>query len=404
MLANVIQPPPFGEKSVVITDNTTTNVDVSRYSNLRVVANVIPRTYGAVWAGTSNPSWSRTDDAANFSDPNPYYAGMNGLPSSPFDGIMPWAGMRRVTDSAAGELVEIPKFYYKWTRGTSDDSMQLQISMTQQPGFYCSPAHADRGDNVGERDYVYIGRYHCTSDYTSKAGVKPLGSTTKSTFRTGIHNLGNYIWQNDYALFWTVRMLYLVEFAHWDCQSKIGMGAGTSADGDNMGYTDDMPYHTGTTVTDRTSNGGTQYRYIEGLWDNVLDIIDGIYFSSYNKYCIKNPANFSDSQNGTYVGSRANLYSDFYKNFSNENVSGYEYAIYPKTAGQGATEDTYICDIVYNNVVGTMVYSGGLYRSSVNIKTFGLFYYNSDNNASYTNAKVGSRLMALPSQRLTSAT
>ena len=72
--------------------------------------------YGAEWAGGSSPVWTRTDAAANFADPNPYYSGMSGTPSSPFDDILPWSGLRRVTDSAAGELVEIPKFYYKWTR------------------------------------------------------------------------------------------------------------------------------------------------------------------------------------------------------------------------------------------------------------------------------------------------
>lgn len=74
------------------------------------VVNADAPIYGAEWAGTSDPSWTRTDAASSFSDPNPYHAGMSTTPSSPFDNISPWKDLVVSEDSEAGTLVSIPKF------------------------------------------------------------------------------------------------------------------------------------------------------------------------------------------------------------------------------------------------------------------------------------------------------
>lgn len=119
--------------------------------------------------------------------------------------------MTKVTDSAAGTLVQIPKFWYKWTK--SGNTLKLQIADGETNGFYVSPAHANRGDGSGERDIVYVGRYHCASGYKSTTGVAQQTNITRSAARSGIHNLGTTIWQFDYAMRVTIQMLYLVEFS-----------------------------------------------------------------------------------------------------------------------------------------------------------------------------------------------
>lgn len=354
--------------------------------------------YGAEWAGGSDSSWVRTDDAVGFSAPNPYYSGMSTTPSSPFDNIMPWSGMRRVTDASAGELVEIPKFYYKWTR--DGIKMKLQISMSQFDGSHVSPAHMDRGDGVGERDYAYIGRYHCASDYKSKTGVKPKASETRSSFRSSIHNLGANIWQNDYAMWWTINMLYLVEFANWNSQVMIGYGAGNNSSTENMGASDNMGYHTGTMKSSRTTYGvGVQYRYIEDLWGNVRDFCDGIYFVNDSSiYAIKNPADFSDSANGSLVGSCGTSYGVI-KSWTTPTVTGFEYALYPETVMSGqVSSNSYVCDVVYDYAnSGTALFTGGNYEHAVE---WGKFFLNRSAPSSWTSNNVGSRLMVLPPSRL----
>ena len=354
--------------------------------------------YGAEWAGTSDPSWVRTDAAVGFANPNPYYSGMSTTPSSPFDNIMPWSGMRRVTDANAGELVEIPKFYYKWTR--DGIKMKLQISMSQFDGSHVSPAHADRGDGVGERDYVYVGRYHCsTSDYKSTSGVKPKASITRATARTNIHNLGSSIWQQDFALWWTIKMLYLVEFANWNSQLKIGYNSGNNSSTENCGASDNMPYHTGTMETSRTSYGvGCQYRYMEDLWGNVRDWCDGIYFvNDASMYIVKNPSYFSDSANGVLVGACQKNYGIVQK-WTTPTAVGYEYALYPSQYSLAVSPSTYSCDMCYDyNTSGTVLMVGGNYEQ---VPEWGMFFLNRTVNASWSRGDVGSRLMVLPPSRL----
>lgn len=354
--------------------------------------------YGVQWAGGSSSAWTRTDESANFSDPQPYYSGMSGTPSSPFDNLMPWSGMEIVDDAGAGKLVKIPKFWYKWTR--SGSSMKLQISDSEQTGFYVSPAHADRGDGAGERDYVYVGRYHCAaSTYKSTSGVTPAGNITRAQFRSNIHNLGSKIWQNDFAMFWTIRMLYLVEFADWNSQAKIGGGCSqttaTSSAVFNMGYTDSMPYHTGTTSNSigATVYGGTQYRYIEGLWDNVFDFCDGIYFNDRTVYAIKNPANFSDTTGGTSIGTRANTNGVITEWTDPSAITGLEYALYPAAVTADSNYETYSCDLSGYNASGVVLCVGGSYAQGQYYGAFCLIGYY---DASYKNASRGSRLQMLP--------
>lgn len=353
--------------------------------------------YGVQWGGTSSPAFTRTDDAASFADPQPYYAGMSGTPSSPFDSCMPWSGMEIVDDAEAGKLVKIPKFWFKWTR--SGSTMKLQISDSEQPGFHVSPAHADRGDGSGERDYVYVGRYHCgSSNYKSVSGVTPAGNMTRAEFRTAIHNLGSKIWQQDFAMWWTINMLILVEFASWNSQAKIGGGCSegesTSSAVYNMGTTDNMPYHTGTVASSigATVYGANQYRYIENWWGNVFDWIDGIYFSDRTIYAIKNPANFSDDTGGTNIGTRANA-NGVVTEWTEPSASGFEYALYPAAVTTDNNYETYDCDNSYYIASGVVLCGGGGYGQN---QYCGAFCLGGNSAASNKDANRGSRLQKLP--------
>ena len=348
--------------------------------------------YGVEWDGTSRTDWTRTDDAVGFVNPYPSVGGSAG--SSPFDTIMPWAGMQIVNDTNAGKLVEIPKFYYKLDQVNSY-GLKIQISENQFDGSVCSPAHMDRGDGVGERDYVYIGRYHCHSGWQSVSGMSPNNYMTRSNARFNIHRQGLNTWQMDFAMRFTIWLLYLVEFANWDSQAKIGYGCGNQSTVQAMGYTDNMPYHTGTTQSSRTTYGlGTQYRYIEGLWDNVFDWLDGCYYNSYGLNIILNPESFSDSSGGVVVGIPLNGYPS---KFTKTDVSG-AFPMFISTEGAG-TKSTYSCDwwgFFYDD---PCLSSGGGYSRSL---VGGLFCVN-DMSISYSDTSVGCRLMVLPPSRLQSA-
>lgn len=342
--------------------------------------------YGVQWDGTASTTWSRTDAAETFMDPTP--AVNNGNGSSPFDTIMPWAGMVVEDDATAGKLVKIPKYWFKWTR--SGNGMKLQISNGPEDGFHVSPAHADRGDGKGERDVVYVGRYHCNTSYKSQAGSQPLGNITRATARTAIHNLGSTYWQYDFAMYWTIMMLYLVEYANWNSQATIGYGCSPSGSKFNMGATDNMVYHTGTSAASRTTYGSVQYRHIEGLWDNVYDWCDGIRFSGSTVYCIANPSSFSDTSGGTNVGTRATS-GGWISGWTNPTADGFEYALYPNAVS--GSETTYVCDYCVYVASGVVLRVGGYYSQN---QSHGAFYLNGSNTASFASANIGCRLQKLP--------
>jgi hypothetical protein len=143
-------------------------------------------------------------------------------------------------------------------------------------------------------------------------------------------------------MWFTIWLLYLVEFANWDFCGKIGYGGGDGSNFDNMGYTDSMPYHTGTTQSSRsTCELGTQYRNIEGLWENCREWLDGCYCDddSKNINIILNPSNFSDSSGGVPIGVPK---SGTPSKFGVRNVRG-TFPVFIPVASNGS-EGAYSCD------------------------------------------------------------
>ena len=342
--------------------------------------------YGVEWDWTSSgpTKGTRTDAAAGFSDPNP--AVNNGTGSSPFDSLMPWAGMVKETRTG-GVMVKEPKYWFKWTK--TGKKLKLQIADGPVDGFHVDPVNMDKGDGLGELDFSYIGRYHCASGtYKSETNKAQQVSITRSAARTSIHNLGANIWQMDFAQMWYVGMLYLVEFADWNGQKTIGYGCSAAGSKENNGKTDAMQYHTGTTAANRTTYGYTQYRNIEGWWDNVYDWMDGCYYNSNGLNVILNPSKFSDNANGTLIGSMPS--SGYPNDMAVPTQSGFEWALRPATTG--GSDSTYVPDNWDFYGSGPCLRHGGSY---VQVQYRGPFYvsYGSASNA-YTG--IGCRLQERP--------
>lgn len=362
-------------------ETTTATVEVAEYKDYPLELAYV-HIYGASWDGTSTTKWSRTDEAAEFTDPVPYVAGAKSY-GSPFDDRLPWSGMV-VSERTGGTMVAIPKFWYLLEQ--SGSGMSIKIADHKVEGYSVSPAHMDRGDGHGERDVVYVGRYHCASGYKSKTGSLPLTSMTRSVARANIHGLGSAIWQCDFAMRFTLWLLYIVEFADWNSQAKIGYGCSPNSNTFTMGYTDSMPYHTGTDRSSRATYGGTQYRNIEGLWDNVLDWCDGCYNNGNGLNIILNPSEFSDSSNGTAVGVPSNGWPSAFRVKTN---GGFPMFIPTSASGNDAT---YSCDYWYFYSSYPCLCVGGSYSHN---SYYGLFCVNY-NGTSGANGNIGCRLQELP--------
>ena len=339
--------------------------------------------YGVEWDWTSSGSTKgkRTDGATGFGDPNP--AVNNGSGSSPFDNLYPWRDMTKVTRTG-GVMVKEPKYWFKWTK--TGKKLKLQIADGPVEGFHVDPVNMDRGDGLGELDHSYIGRYHCGSNWKSETNQAQMVNITRSIARTNIHNLGTNIWQMDFAQFWYVNMLFLVEFADWNGE-RIGLGCSASGSRENNGKTDAMKYHTGTTAVNRNSYGFCQYRNIEGWWDNVYDWMDGCYYNANGLNVIKNPNQFSDNANGVLVGKPTSGYPS---DFAIPTQSGLEWALYPSESSGSTT--TCVPDIWDFYGSYPCLRHGGDYSQ---VQSHGPFYvYCVSASGSYSN--IGCRLQERP--------
>ena len=335
------------------------------------------------WDNGNSTKGTRTDACAGFPEPSP--AVNNGTGSSPFDNLMPWSGMVKET-RAGGVEVKEPKYWFKWIK--TGKKLKLQIADGPVEGFHVDPVNMDRGDGLGELDFSYIGRYHCgTSDWKSTTGVAQKVNVTRGAARTGIHNLGANIWQMDFAQMWYVGMLFLVEFADWNGE-RIGRGCSANGSKENNGKTDAMQYHTGTTAANRDTYGYTQYRNIEGWWDNVYDWMDGCYYSSNGLNVILNPNNFSNTANGALVGKPAG--SGCPSNFDIPTTSGFEWALYPSEVAGSTT--TYVPDSwVFDGSLPCLLH-GGYYCQTQDLGPFFVYCY----STSVASPLIGCRLQERP--------
>ena len=373
-----------GSAVITIKVSAGTNHNAPANKTCNVTAAFV-RIYGVTWDGSSTTALTRTDDSALFADPVPAVG--TGAGSSPFDNCLPWSGMTKVTDGN-NTLVKIPKFWVKVTHSP----FKVQIADQATDGFQVSPAHRDRGDGVGERDVVYIGRYECNSSYQSRTGQSPKVNTSLSSFRSGIKALGTGYYQADFALQLTLWYLYLVEFANWNGQTKIGRGNVDSGSVINTGGTDSMTYHTGRAAgTD--GNVAIQYRNIENWWGNVLEWRDGIIFSGANICTYNNPANFADTYNGTGATVRSNTRATsggWIKAWGHD--SSDNSFIYPNTVG--GSDTTYVPDYCNCNSGVRGLYVGGGYYNGTGA---GPFCLGGSDAPSSTSSDLGSRLQKLPS-------
>lgn len=338
--------------------------------------------YGVSWQGGTSAAMTRTDESASFSSPVIGSGSTDG--SSPFDDRYPWSAIK--TETIDGNvLVRIPKYWYKWTK--SGSTMKLQIADKPADGFFVSPMHADRGDGVGERNFAYIAKYKCATDYKSKAGVAPVFSISIADARNKIAANGAGYYQQDYASMWTLRMLFLVEWATWDGQSVLENTSNFASISDVVtGKTADMHYHTGI-----SSDGySVQYRYVEDPWENTLEWIDGIYYDDASVYCINNPKKFATGSNGTLIGTRCTTSSGYIKSWAIPTVSGFEYALIPATVNASAA---YTMDGYYYVSTGTVLYTGGA-RAAWEVH--GPWFMYTDFNDSSTSTIITARLMYLP--------
>ncbi len=345
--------------------------------------------YGVEWNyNQSSPALTRVGLAASLADPVPattlYETG-----SSPFDSIMPWAGMRRYniidgavayseddagySESAYDTMVYIPEFYYTAHKDTTDGKWLWAISPTPLEGYVKHPGSGR-----------YVGRFKTSGSSAavcSMAGVQPLVNTSRTNFRTYSRNKGAKWYMLDLASWSALQMLYLVEFANFDSQGKIGQGYGS--DSQATGSTTGALYH--------TINGGStynSYRWVEQPFGRCREWVDGFVASDRAVYTGISNATFGDTTTGLSATGITLPSSNYISGF------GYSeecpYAFIPDSASSGSSA---VSDYVYSYTGVCALYVGGYFNSSAN---YGFFFFGANNTASNSNSSLGSRLLYIP--------
>ncbi len=323
-----------------------------------------------------------------------------GSGSSPFDRYAPWSQMDEynIVNGTVGPckgdagfsrgrdtMVYIPEFWFKFME--TGGKRYFYIADKPKDGFGLHPGSGK-----------YLSRYSMSEDGMSKTGVAPLTEITRGEAREKARAKGEKWSQYDYITWNAVWLLYLVEFADWDCQKKIGRGRVdmTWSDGkaDNGG-TDTMSYHTGRAAGE---DGKTciQYRHLENIWGNVFYWIDGININVFDVYICTDHKLYDDD---TDVG-----YECIYTTDINDD-GGYISAIAspPENApwaflpsGISGSETTYIPDYGYYWGESEEWYlpcgGGGWYDRS----DAGLFQFGADYLSDETGSSDGARLLFNP--------
>lgn len=310
---------------------------------------------------------TRAGLAENFEDPRPAL-NISEKGSSPFDEIMPWAGMRRSVHLGANSvndiMVTIPEFWYTAIKDEANHRWIWAVSPAEKEG-YCK--HPGSGREIGA--------YHTSrknGTVASAEGEIPLTDTTWDEFKKISSEKGEGWGMMDIATWSAVQILYLIEFADFD--SVKTLGTGYKSDEWELGRTGDtgeVLYH-----TMKASGASNKYRNIEDPFSNCLDWIDG----------------FRGNRNGCKVNDKKTgfgLASDgWIANFGYSTAA--PWAFIPSESTDD--EDAHIPDYTWSWPKGygkRPAFVGGSYSS---YRSCGLFYFNAGNLASGTGADLGSRL------------
>jgi hypothetical protein len=294
-------------------------------------------------------------------------------------------GAADLTGTDGQVMVEIPKFYYKYSyAGTSHT---WEISLTQEAGFTLHPAFTKNGVEV---DHRYIGAYEgsmwdaTTSNMVSDANAVtqnfyaagdklcsvvaqcPKTYETRAEFRAMGSERGSGWRQMDYDLVSAIQLLYLTEYADFNSQSTIGMGrterTGTWVVDSYIGRTGKSNGDGNGTnsVGGNTNNAYMTYRGIENFFGNVWKWMDGINVNNNIPYVSNNDSHWAD---------------DTVTNYTNLGVTLANTADYQKTLEQisrgflpasvGGTSSTYICDFYYQASGWRVAVLGGAATSGI---------------------------------------
>lgn len=371
-------------------------VEITASGQSKSLTLIYANVFGVCW-DTSNSSTALTrltpeTDPYGFvtrsvtTEPKPAVG--TGSGSSPFDAYSPWNGMKECNLNSDGSvkawkgdggfartniytMVFIPEFYVTAKRNGA--KQYFYVSDRPVTGFTKHPG-----------SLKYVGRYPVAAGFVSLSGAQPSVNDTRASARINAKNQGSKFHLYDFATYCAIIWLYIVEFADWDCQSKIGHGLtvrNTSAL--NSGNTDSMTYHTGY-ISGTYENGYVQYRWIENLWGNVFQWVDGFNANDWTAYYCTDPSKYADDTATGYTDIGTLPASGYIKDLTVTDTG----LLIPKTTG--GSETTFIPDYMSSAPGWHVLSVGGQWNST---SRAGLLYFDANVASSDLSSGISARLM-----------
>lgn len=318
-----------------------------------------------------------------------------GSGSSPFDSYAPWSGMKECNLNASGTVTA-------W-KGDSAFTRRSDYTMVFIPAFYV----AAKRNGTKQYFYVsdkpktgmtkhpgsgkYIGRYTSTGEYggssingaprvnISRAGFRSL---VKSGITNGVFNSKFHLY--DFATYCAIIWLYLIEFADWDSQSKVSRGyVDDNSSVTYSGGTDGMVYHTGRAGSYDGKNV-IQYRWIENLWGNVSQWVDGFNANGTTAYYCTDPSKYADDTATGYTKIGTLPASGYIKDLTVTDNG----LLIPKTTG--GSETTYIPDYMWSSSGWRVLFVGGYWGNG---SSAGLLCFSAGYTSSGSDSGISARLL-----------
>ena len=329
-------------------------------------------------------------------------------------------------------MVKQPKFYYKVvplkveriSGGTGYHLRKARYFISPNPkmGFKLHPAFK------GEKDFIYVAAYDGSlydvsasayilddsqvADFTASTGdklcsianAKPLSGLTQDATRrkTGIlaENRGSGWYQMYIQSAAATQMLFLIEYASFNMQSAIGVGATTITDdgATNMsqitGATANLGNETG--AVNNTNNVQIiSYRGEENFYGNIWEWVDGLTMYDHVPYVCDDFAFEESKKTGNYkeVGFTASGTDGWVNAFGYDEE--YDWLFIASEVGNSASSSVPVGDYYWQNTGYRVAKLGGYWNASVS-SLYGGFFLDVSNAPSIRVRHIGGRLAYVP--------
>ena len=319
-----------------------------------------------------------------------------GTVQNDFDNIYPWSDIISVDINADGSvnsrygdpdfsftnptgkiMTMFPEFWYK--RVQENGYEKVYIADAEYEDFEHS-------------ELFYIGRYTMggsASSLTTKSGIKSLVSMSIVDFRTAIKKIGTGWRLTDISKWSILQLLYLVEYADYNSQAKLGYGNCSTSAQINNGGCDSLGMKSGCLANAKAT--GVIYRGVENPFGNIYQFIDGINITNGQPWISKNPSDYvSDKFASPYTKLSYSLPSDGYiKEVGYD--SNFQEIQLPKLTG--GSDSTYIPDYASSNSGSRVLLVGGGWGGDLYCGLWYAYWYCT---SSYANTNIGGRLLFTP--------